>query len=456
MSTPTTPRRSTRKSATSSPAAKLSTPSPTTRSRLLAAQSPPTTSKSRGRRSQPTTPSSASPAQASPKRKAAGDNPPAKKARKEAGMTTSVSEASGLGSKATLNPGVLRPIVNLVFDLVNQILPDTAKLDSKDMESISHQVFDECFGVRTYPFTEVSTVFGDFVHQPPSGTEYTIRTHSELLGTQTRPDSGKLELDDASKSFASFLSNDVTFNVEANDLQNSPHVRNVCRFISVKKEMSHRILIDPMLLQAVAISVGYLAKHEDMDQSLSLRHVPGEVQPATHVEGVGILSSWVTLQAEVHVPNQRIDGTNICLGGDLDYLAGWVPAFSIARSVNGGHLLRSVEERCKNNTLSLTEAKKKDTVGMEASRQQSIAQGVAELCRSSKDCIINVLTDGETWEFIKVCRTKNNEYTKPFHYSMTQEYKLSESPELRPLVLKLLVAAMIGNPEDFDILASVC
>ncbi|KAJ7643960.1 hypothetical protein FB45DRAFT_1020769 [Roridomyces roridus] len=405
-----------------------------------------TTRKSSRRRSQPTTHSSASPAQASPKspKRPSQGGAPAPKKRKN-GMTTAVSEASGLGSnKGALTTDDVSKIFKSVFAIVDRIQDEDVRLSSQQKEAVLRAVQEEHCNVRAYPFTEALSVFGEFVEEPIPSERCSIRTFTLNNGDGIRPESAT-ELTPASKTLAAILRNDAYFDDKATLLRTSRH-----------KEMSHRTMIDPTLLEAISIAMELAATHQDLDDGLKIRHKLGQHRTAVPITSVGLVQSYVTLQEEVHLKNQPVDGvSNIQLRGDYDYLFGAVPAEIVAPCINGGHRLRDIESEGSNNTISVAEAKRHIKMGTDESRAQAIAQGVAELCRNGKDSMISVLTDGEDWQFSQVRRTKDSAL-KPFTYTMTDRFNVSMSPRFEALVLKLLVAAILGNPEEFHLLAQVC
>ncbi|KAF7327775.1 hypothetical protein MKEN_00357200 [Mycena kentingensis (nom. inval.)] len=296
----------------------------------------------------------------------------------------------------------------------------------------------------------------------PPAYPHTICTYTEDREDEDAPrkTAAELGLKESSEVLADILADDEYFAKKVDDLCSCAHTKNVRRFLSLNKGMSHQTTVDPTLFAAIATAMDILTNNPDIDEDVRVRHHLGNTRKAKTLDGLGPVHSWITLQEEVYV-EQPVHGTNLTLRGSYDYRLGAVHARLISSWIEQGELLCQVETLTSATcTLQLAESKQFAAIDEPESISQTVAQGIAEICRSNGrlDSFVNVLTDGRYWEFTHIRRTKDNctKYGgKPFTYTKTHRFDIKIKRDFL-VVFKLLVAAMIGNGDEFPRLAEVC
>ncbi|KAJ6571853.1 hypothetical protein B0H19DRAFT_1131569 [Mycena capillaripes] len=334
-------------------------------------------------------------------------------------------------------------------------------------EEIGSQVLQEFRGDISVPFTETAPFYSELFES--SGARY-----SRII---------KLREDrDAVAPSQSDLYQDA-----ARDLQKNILWKGVREHVVISSGSSCRRAIDLMVLTAVELAQAQISADEDIDRVLGDRHALNGRK--YHVAGNSSKSqSWVVLLPETDVPDQTVR-PGVAFHGTLDYLLGVVDADKVAGELKTDGFLTdwiyTFDQRNirRHAVTSVLEVKSEGGIEME-SFAQAAAQGAALCVMTRRPSVINVLTNGRHWVFMRVAknsdavkrrrrrtastnwtRRKNSgptvsaastptsralpeTSTKPFKASRTRMLDIFEDGDLA-IVLRLLTMAILLSPEEF-------
>ncbi|KAJ7643794.1 hypothetical protein FB45DRAFT_1020613 [Roridomyces roridus] len=280
------------------------------------------------------------------------------------------------------------------FEKIDRLLGPNAR------NLIKQAVLYEFCGVRSraYTFADVSPeVLDTFVHQPDPGLRYEIS-----LGERPSIDA----LEGASKTPAERLSDDDYFKKKLDELQGSPHVRNVARYLS--KCPTERL--GAVASRFAAERVNHGEEHDKLVFS------PPDIRQGVYSE------IWKAIQGETRLE---------CGSSSQQWL----------------------------NGRGITVSKHRPGCRRTLSEVRALVPLILQLkhleTNSKKDSFVNVLTDGEQWRFIHIRRTRaNREQFDDMPFTCTMSLPLEvRFPKHGMPVLKLLVAAMLGDVDEFPLLA---
>nr|GAT58875.1 predicted protein [Mycena chlorophos] len=289
------------------------------------------------------------------------------------------------------------------------------------------------------------------------------RSHLPILSNsyKSRPPLDSLKLDGVSITVATHLSDDALYAEKVRALKRESSQVAARRHIVNDNETSSRVFLDNMILEGAKTAQEVVNMHQDVDESLRLRH---DLLPLKQpIEGSAAVSSWLVMRHDVDMPPQKVAPDGIHLHGIFDYFLQWVSTEHVAQAINRGKLLRAsdisgLNEYPKSCATFVAEVSAKERLSDEKTIPRVVSQRVAQLVQSKRDSVVAILSDGLRYQFFHVRRKMPQEMHsggKHFAYECTRilnaEYDLDA-----PVVLKLLVAAMIGDPNDFPALARIC
>ncbi|KAF7313802.1 hypothetical protein HMN09_00537500 [Mycena chlorophos] len=383
--------------------------------------------------------------------------------------STSRSEVSGLKKMKTtgaepqdlvdeLRNVVEQVIASLCEDLVDVLVddrqPDWKALGRKALDRI---VAQKLVNLHSVPFTSAHTIFDQFVDSP--ATFGTLRSCSN--SRRQRPSLDSLKLEGVLTTVAAHLSDDGLYAEKVKVLRRGSSQQAARRHIVNGHETSSRVFIDNMVLEGAKTAQEIVNMHQDVDESLRLRH---DLLPLKQpIEDSAAVSSWLVMRHHVNMPPQKVTPDGIHLHGICDYFLQWVSTAHVAQAIDQGALLRvndisGLNEYPRSCATFGTEVKANERLNDKKMIPQAVSQGVAQLARSKRDSVVTTLTDGLRYQFFHVRRNTPQEVLsggKHFSYECTRILQAEHDAD-GPVVLKLLVAAMIGDPKDFPALARIC
>ncbi|KAJ7449580.1 hypothetical protein FB451DRAFT_1287331 [Mycena latifolia] len=333
------------------------------------------------------------------------------------------------------------------------------------------------------PFTESGSFYND-VFQNPVGT------------LSLREDVGEPILSRVDKNPSSTPSDpsDRIYHEAAATLQNNVLWKSVQEHVVIDNETSCRTAIDLVLLTAVDLAQQQIAEKQDVDEALRARHLlTGPKCPDSDGREVG---SWVVLHQKVDIPEQLLL-PGIALHGILDYLLGVVSASNDSHLTNLGlYVPPDLVQYIGKSLASIVDAKASIAMDNKKAWAQVTAQGAALCVLTKRPSVINILTDGLRWQFVRVtkipdqvppsqggkaARSKRSDQTASASVSTDRRMSkrlAAKSPELHTVsetqpfkaastrilnifqgrdlavVLRLLTVAILSSPEEFEELAA--
>ncbi|KAJ7118282.1 hypothetical protein C8R44DRAFT_878892 [Mycena epipterygia] len=255
-------------------------------------------------------------------------------------------------------------------------------------------------------------------------------------------------------------------------------------------ETSCRTAIDLVLLTAMELAQQQIAESPDIDDALCARHSLEEFESNSLDSDGREVRSWVVLHQELDIPDQELL-PGMFLHGIFDYLLGVVPARKVRNasklaptfltwSVMYG--LPELVQYIGQSSASVVEAKASKTMSGKKAWAQVTAQGAALCVLTKRPSVINTLTDGLRWRFVRVTkipdglppsqlsdmpsasgaprRRKSDRLaeklpalptvaeTKPFKAAQTRDFDIFHARDLA-IILRLLELAILSSPEEF-------
>ncbi|KAJ6550866.1 hypothetical protein DFH09DRAFT_1168483 [Mycena vulgaris] len=174
-------------------------------------------------------------------------------------------------------------------------------------------------------------------------------------------------------------------------------------------ETSSRTAIDLVLLTAIDLAQQQIAEKQDVDEALRARHSLNG--PKLCVADGREVGSWVVLHQEVDIPGQPLL-PGLALHGILDYLIGVVAASDAVDALSNTSFLttaglyanRDVLQHSGKSLASVQEAKSWKKMDSKKAWAQVTAQGAALCVLTKRPSVINTLTDGVRWQFVRVTK----------------------------------------------------
>ncbi|KAF7304265.1 hypothetical protein HMN09_00827800 [Mycena chlorophos] len=414
------------------------------------------------RKSNPSTASNASPS-SPPKRKAPNNGTTSNKSARS-GQNASSGSRGLPSSSSEPSEGTdmqLDDIVTFMLDFLPNHFPDyfTNGADTSAWSTgvgaatvdalVKHQL-------TSVAFTEAETVLKLFVEMPDPSSA-TIPIYSLHDGERPRVDGLDLR-GKGSQRIAKYLQDDDLWAARMKQYEEGPMWQLPLRHTLHGNESTARIAVDAKILDCLQMSQQMIFDEHELDDSLrasySLWKNKASVDDKTSF-------AYLILQPEMKIPEQEIANTGVRLHGTLDYAVKVVSTAAVSEQLNQGKMLKRNQvfgamELSRDSVACIT------TFDDPKSMQQAISQAAAQLCRSrsGRESIVNILTDGLLWQFIHVRRTRggearDGESVKPFTFVCTIPLDI-EFEEHAPIISKLMTAAILGHPDDFVKLASIC
>ncbi|KAJ7820896.1 hypothetical protein B0H13DRAFT_2377678 [Mycena leptocephala] len=191
-----------------------------------------------------------------------------------------------------------------------------------------------------------------------------------------------------------------TYHQAAAELEDNILWKSVREHVVVENETSCKTAIDLVLLTAINLAQQQIATKKDVDDTLRTRH---------HIVGDND-SSWVVLHQDVDVPDQDLLPT-VAFHGILDYLIGVVSATNAQETLKFSKayltaadlkLLPSLRENIRTGLALVFESKTKSEVRNTETWAHVAAQGAALTVYMNRPSIMNILTDGQYWQFVYI------------------------------------------------------
>ncbi|KAJ7146093.1 hypothetical protein C8R44DRAFT_845349, partial [Mycena epipterygia] len=236
----------------------------------------------------------------------------------------------------------------------------------------------------------------------------------------------------------------------ADALQSSALWEGVKQHVVTANDMPCRTAIDMVVLTAIGLAQRLINQNEDVDHSLCERHsLHG---PKCHVAGSDRkIGAWVVLHQKVDIPDQILR-QGLSFHGTLDCILAVVAASKVRAEMKAPAFLSDElygSELVDQIADSLATIKTTSTVNEHKAFSQVAAQGAALCVMTKRASVVNILTNGAQWKFVRVAKTSGinrvtrktrsaqpqSEARKPFKAAQTRMLDVFRN---LPVILRLL------------------
>ncbi|KAJ7076540.1 hypothetical protein B0H15DRAFT_934263 [Mycena belliarum] len=265
--------------------------------------------------------------------------------------------------------------------------------------------------------------------------------------------------------------------------------KSVKEHVLIENETSCRTAIDLVLLTAMELAQQQIAESPDVDDALFERHSLGKCERNGLDSDAREVRSWVVLLQELEITDQELL-PGMFLHGIFDYLLAVVPAQKVRYTakfvptfLTWSHMygMPDPAQHIDQSLASVVQAKSGKPMCGKKAWAEVTAQGAA-LKRPS---VINTLTDGLKWKFVRVSKTPDGlppsppsqlsdlpstssaprrrksdrlaeklpalptiTERKPFNAAQTRSFDIFEARDLA-IILRLLELAILSSSEEF-------
>ncbi|KAJ7071895.1 hypothetical protein B0H15DRAFT_935119 [Mycena belliarum] len=186
--------------------------------------------------------------------------------------------------------------------------------------------------------------------------------------------------------------------------------KSVKNHVLMQNETSCRTAIDLVLLTAMELAQQQIAESSDVDDALCERH---KLQRNCLDSDAREVRSWVVLLQELDIKDQELL-PGMFLHGIFDYLLAVVPNTPKVRYTtkiaseflkwSGMYAMSDLAQYIGQSSASVVEAKSGTTMCGKKAWAQVTAQGAALCVLTKRPSVINTLTDGVRWRFVRVSK----------------------------------------------------
>ncbi|KAJ6551344.1 hypothetical protein B0H19DRAFT_1157291 [Mycena capillaripes] len=316
-------------------------------------------------------------------------------------LPTSYSESPGLG-RPKQKAAELQIDAQAVYAYVLARLRGEyvfAAIDADDWEKVTKKILHNPLlpppSYKSRPFADAHPFYEDLFQDP-------VR-YISLCEYQTTPPSENKDSTAPEEKDA--------YQEASVALQQNPLWKGVQHHVIMDNETSCRTAIDLMMLTAIELAQKQIAEKPDIDEALRIRH--SLTGPKARVSDGHEVGSWIVLHHEVEIPDQYLL-PELAMHGVLDFVVAVVSARKAMDAMNSGspflpkaslYAPRTFIQYIETALATLLEAKTQHTLETPKIWAQVTAQGAAICVSTNRPSVINILTDGLQWQFVRVDET---------------------------------------------------